>query len=530
LDAASPPLARAPHWMVRRASGVLLHPTSLPGPSGSGDLGVRARAFADFLADAAQSWWQMLPVGPVGPGNSPYQSLSSFAGNALLVSLETLVEEGLLAAGDERIKDGEGEERVDYPRAIAFRDARLRQAFERRAKGPAALLGAFQEFNANPPAWLPDYALYMAIREARGGEPWWLWPAPLRDRDPAALDDVRASGFAEAIRYHSFVQFLFERQWKALAEHAHARGVTLLGDVTIYVAHESAEVWAHRELFDLLPDGSARAVAGVPPDYFSADGQLWGNPLYRWDVHAAEGYGWWIDRLRTTLTRFDVVRLDHFIGFVNYWSVPRDAKTSKGGHWETGPGLAFFERVRDTLGGLPFLAEDLGEVTPPVHELRERLGLPGMRVLQFSFGSDRDGPEHYPERSAAYTGTHDNDTVLGWLRDPPARSEPSLLAAWILERERALARIGGDGPEAHWKLMRLVQASASLLAMAQLQDVLGLGGAARFNLPGTTAHNWEWRCTPSQVGPGLAERLAGLTRESGRTERAPSAAATAALR
>lgn len=516
--------------MVRRASGVLLHPSSLPGPSGSGDLGARAHAFVDFLAAAAQSWWQMLPVGPIGPGNSPYQSLSSFAGNPLLVSLETLVEEGLLAAGDERLADGEREDRVDYPRAIAFKESRLRRAFERRSRAPAAWLASFEQFSASPPAWLPDFALYAAIREARGGEPWWHWPAPLRDRDPAALEEVRASGLAEAIRYHSFVQFLFERQWRALAEHAHARGVALLGDIPIYVAHESAEVWAHRELFDLLPDGTARALAGVPPDYFSADGQLWGNPLYRWEVHAAEGYAWWIDRLRTTLARFDVVRLDHFIGFVNYWSVPREAKSSKGGHWEPGPGVAFFERVREALGGLPFLAEDLGEVTRLVHELRDRLGLPGMRVLQFSFGSDQDGPEHFPEKSVAYTGTHDNDTLLGWLRDPPERSEPALLAAWILERERALARIGGDGPDASWKFMRLVQASPSLLAMAPLQDVLGLGGEARFNLPGTTAHNWEWRCTGSELRAQVAERLAALTRETGRAQRAPSAAATAALR
>jgi 4-alpha-glucanotransferase len=503
--------------MERRASGLLLHPSSLPGPSGIGDLGPAAHRFVDFLADAGQAWWQMLPVGPIGAAHSPYQSPSSFAGNPLLVSLEGLAEEGLLEAGEVRLALGESEDRVGYPTVVAFKEARLRRAFGRLARGPAALVRAFEGFLGNLPAWLPDFLLFAAVREARGGQAWWRWPAPLRDREASALEDVRSGGLAESIRYHAFVQFMFERQWHALARHCHERGVSLLGDLPIYVAHESAEVWAHRELFDLLPDGTARAVAGVPPDYFSADGQLWGNPLYRWDEHARQAYAWWVERLGTTLARFDVVRLDHFIGFVNYWSVPRESETAKGGHWEPGPAAGFFERVREALGGLPFLAEDLGEVTPPVHELRERLGLPGMRVLQFSFTSDTDGPEHFPERSAAYTGTHDNDTLLGWLRELPERCEPAALVAWMLERERALARIGGDGPDAHWKLLRLVFEAPSRLAMAPLQDVLGLGRRARLNRPGTTARNWEWRITESQLLPQIGERLLALTRDSGRS-------------
>jgi 4-alpha-glucanotransferase len=513
--------------MEHRASGVLLHPSSLPGASGIGDLGPAAHRFADFLAAAGQSWWQMLPVGPIGPANSPYQSPSSFAGNPLLVSLEALADDGLLDAREARLPGGELEDRVDFPAVIAFKEVRLRRAFARLGKGPAAIARAFEEFLAAPPAWLPDFASFSAVRDARGGQAWWHWPAPLRDREPSALRDLRAGGFAEAIRYHSFVQFVFERQWRSLAVHARERDISLLGDLPIYVAHESAEVWAHRDLFDLLTDGTARAVAGVPPDYFSADGQLWGNPLYRWDEHAAQGYAWWIDRLRTMLARFDAVRLDHFIGFVNYWSVPRDSSTAKTGHWEPGPGEPFFARVREALGGLPFLAEDLGDVTPPVHELRERLGLPGMRVLQFSFGSNSDGPERFPERSAAYTGTHDNDTLLGWLRDPPERTEPAILAGWILERERALARIGGDGPDVHWKLMKLAFSAPSLLAMAPLQDVLGLGSRARFNRPGTTDHNWEWRCIESQLLPETGERLRSLTLETGRSA---SAALRPALR
>ena len=506
---------------------MLLHPSSLPGPSGIGDLGRAAHHFADFLAAAGQSWWQMLPVGPIGPAHSPYQSPSSFAGNPLLVSLESLAEDGLLEPGETHLPGGEDQHAVDYPAVVAFKEARLRRAFARLAKGPAAMARAFEEFVADPPAWLPDFVLFAAVREARGGQAWWHWPLPLRDREPAALDDVRSGGLAQAIRYHSFVQFVFERQWAALAAHARDRGVSLLGDLPIYVAHESAEMWAHRDLFDLLPDGTARRVAGVPPDYFSAEGQLWGNPLYRWDEHARQGYAWWIERLRATLARFDVVRLDHFIGFVNYWSVPHESKTAKTGHWEPGPGAVFFERVRESLGGLPFLAEDLGEVTPPVHELRDGLGLPGMRVLQFSFAKDTDGPEHFPERSAAYTGTHDNDTLLGWLREPPERSEPAILAAWILERERALARIGGDGPDANWKLLRLAFSAPSLLAVAPLQDVLGLGSAARFNRPGTTLHNWEWRFTEAELRPERGERLRSLTLDTGRS---PSAALRPALR
>ena len=503
--------------MERRASGLLLHPTSLPGPSGMGDLGPAAHRFADFLAASGQSWWQMLPVGPIGPAHSPYQSPSSFAGNPLLVSLEALAEDGLLEPDETRLREGSDAHTVDFPAVIAFKEGRLRRAFGRLPRASAAVARAFEHFLAEPPAWLPDFALFAAVREARGGQAWWHWPAPLRDREPAALEEVRSGGLAEAIRYHSFVQFAFERQWTVLAAHAHERGVSLLGDLPIYVAHESAEVWAHRDLFDLEPSGTARAVAGVPPDYFSADGQLWGNPLYRWDEHAARGYSWWIERLRTTLARFDVVRLDHFIGFVNYWSVPHDSQTAKTGHWEPGPGAGFFERVREALGGLPFLAEDLGEVTPPVHELRDRLGLPGMRVLQFSFGSEAEGPEHFPERSAAYTGTHDNDTLLGWLREPPDRQEPAILAAWIRERERALARIGGDGPEAHWKLLRLDFAAPSRLAVAPLQDVLGLGTEVRFNRPGTIRHNWEWRFTEAQLLPKTGERLRALSLDTGRS-------------
>jgi len=514
--------------MEHRASGLLLHPSSLPGPSGSGDLGPAAHRFADFLAASGQSWWQMLPVGPIGPANSPYQSPSSFAGNPLLVSLESLAEDGLIGVADVRLTNsGSSEDRIDYAAVLGFKEAGLRRAFARFGRAPRALALAFEEFLADPPAWLGDYALFAALREARGDEPWWHWPARLRDREPQALEDVRSGGLAEGIRYHSFVQFLFARQWSALADHCHARGISLLGDVPIYVAHESAEVWAHRPLFDLLPDGTARAVAGVPPDYFSADGQLWGNPLYRWDAHEAQGYAWWIERLATTLARFDAVRLDHFVGFVNYWSVPRESRTAKTGHWEPGPGAALFERVRDALGSLPFLAEDLGEVTPAVHELRDRLGLPGMRVLQFSFGSGADGPEHFPEWSAAYTGTHDNDTLLGWLRDPPPRHEPAILAAWMLERERVLARIAGDGPETNWKLIRMALASPSRLAVAPLQDVLGLGGTARLNTPGTTGHNWEWRSTEAELRPEIAERLRSLTLE---TARAPSATLRPALR
>ena len=491
-----------PSWMAGRASGVLAHLSSLPGVAGVGDLGPPTVHFLEFLVRAGQTWWQMLPVGPTGLGNSPYQSPSSFAGNPLFVTAED---------GADPILEGE---RVDYPAARRRRERQLRRAYG-RLRGDE--LERFEAFRAAPPAWLPDYALFAAIREARLEQPWWKWPAPIRDRDPEALADARRYGFAEEIRYQEYVQFLFDVEWDYLARGCRRRGVRLIGDLPIYVAHDSAEVWAHRELFDLLPDGTPRAVAGVPPDYFSKEGQLWGNPLYRWEEHARTGFEWWIDRLRVTLSRFDVVRLDHFIGFVNYWAVPRDAPTARAGHWEKGPGAAFFERVREALGGLPFLAEDLGEVTPPVSALRDSLALPGMRVLQFSFGRDQDAPEHYPENAAAYTGTHDNDTLLGWLRTPPEDGDPATLAAWRAERERALACVGGDGPDVHRRLTRWLFSSPSRLAVVPLQDVLGLGSEARMNRPGTTRGNWEWHCSRSDLENGdAADALREITQASSR--------------
>jgi 4-alpha-glucanotransferase len=496
--------------MSPRLSGILLHPTSLPGRYGIGDLGPEADRWIEFLASAGQRLWQILPLGPTGYGNSPYQCFSAFAGNPWLVSPDRLLAEGLVSADVLERAPRFPAARVDYAGVIAWKRALLAGAVERfrTGAGGRALREEFDAFRVEHEDWLDDYALFMALKESHDQVAWTAWPAPLARRDAAALADARRR-LEGAIEDHRFQQFLFFRQWTALRALAHRRGVAVLGDIPIFVAHDSADVWARRELFRLDAAGRPTAVAGVPPDYFSRTGQLWGNPLYRWEVLKRDGYAWWIERFRRTLALVDRVRLDHFRGFHAYWAVPAGHTTAERGRWVRGPGSRFFNAVRAAIGDLPIVAEDLGEITPEVYALRDRLGLPGMKILQFAFGADADNPflpHRFPAHCVAYTGTHDNDTTRGWYEQS---STPA-------ERERARAYLGTDGRDIAWDLIRLAQASVADTAIAPLQDVLDLGTAARMNYPGREEGNWEWRFEWAQLSDSHAARLRHLGEIFGR--------------
>ena len=491
-----------------RASGVLLHPTSLSGPHGIGDLGDDALRFVEWLASAGQTWWQMLPVGPTGWSNSPYNARSSFAGNPLLISLHRLADEGLLepkdVVPDPALRPG----KADFDAALTFKNARLRRAFSvfQRAV-PESELAAFRA--ANP--WVDGDAFYAALAHVRRGA-WWDWEPGVRHRDPAALDAVRAELEPE-IRYYEFVQFVFDRQWQRLRAHAKALGVGLIGDVPFFAAPDSVDVWAWQDHFDLDGEGRPRTVAGAPPDAFNADGQRWGHPQYRWETHRAKGYSWWIERLRSTFERFDAVRIDHFIGFHRSWSIPASCPTAREGAFRPGPGAEFFEKLFRTLGPLRLIAEDLGVVPPEVNELRDRFDLPGIRVLQFGLNGDPGAelhlPHKYPVRCVAYTGTHDNDTSAGWFAsvwDPQAR-------------DFARRYIGGERAEIPWDMIRVVSESRADTVIIPAQDLLALGSDARMNRPGVAQGNWDWRLMDGSLGPALAQRLRDLTAATGRLPR-----------
>ena len=489
-----------------RCSGVLLHPTSLPG-RGIGDLGEPARRFVDWLADAGQAVWQILPLGPVDAGGSPYNGLSAMAGSSLLASPEALVADGLLKP--DQVGGGDlPADRVDFPRVFAWKEALLRRAWMAfRAGAALELRGDFDAFRARAAGWLEDYALFRALRDENGGAAWSEWEPGVRLREPEALARARHR-LDGAVEMHEFRQWIFQRQWSALHEYARARGVRVVGDLPIFVAYDSADVWSHPGLFELDADGRPTGVSGVPPDYFSATGQRWGNPLYRWEVMRADGFRWWTRRFRRVLELVDVVRVDHFRGFQAYWRIDAAAGSAVDGEWRPGPGEALFAAVRRELGELPLVAEDLGLITPPVEALRDGLGLPGMRVLQFAFGDDDPGsphlPANYPAGAVAYTGTHDNDTSLGWHRG-------------AAEAERArLAALLAPGEEPGWGMMRLVMESRAKIAVVPLQDVLGLGSEGRMNTPGTGAGNWAWRFREGALTPELARRLRGLAAGAGR--------------
>ena len=497
-----------------RSSGVLLHPSSLPGPFGIGDIGPAAHRFVNFLAEAGQRWWQLLPLGPTGAGNSPYQSHSSYAGNSLLISPEGMVARRWLKPTD--LPDSPEPETavVDYLRVIELKNNLIGKAFARfSANDPG-----FRAFIAEQDHWLRDFALFMAIKELRQGLPWFAWEPELVSRRPEALAAFAESA-AEAIRFHKFVQYVFYTQWNELRGACARRDLKLIGDIPIFVAHDSADVWARPDLFFLDAEGKPTVVAGVPPDYFSETGQLWGNPLYRWEAHAEEGYAWWIQRLNALLNQVDLIRIDHFRGFAAYWEVPGGAETAIDGRWAPGPGSALFHALKVKFPELPFIAEDLGVITPDVEALRDEFDLPGMRVLQFGFAADPEAEKHLPHRFVhnciAYTGTHDNDTSVGWLTSSHVETTQSIEE---VEEERAFALryVGTEGREFNWDMIRLAFSSVAEIAVVPMQDVLGLDGRARMNVPGKSEGNWEWRMTTDQLTPRVGERLADLTALYGR--------------
>lgn len=485
-----------------RAAGVLVHPTSLPGPYGIGDLGPATTGFLDWAGESGLRVWQVLPLGPVGPDGSPYSSPSAFAGNPLLISPERLAGEGWLGRDSLAPLPPFDPDRVEFGRVGIWKMRLLRRSWARFQRDATA--GARRELDefvegAEQRYWLEDWALYAALKERWGGRPWTRWDRELRSREPAALA-AAARELADEVAYQRFLQFVFFRQCAGLRREANARGLTLLGDVPFYVAPDSADVWARRELFRIDGNGRPTHVAGVPPDYFSKTGQLWGNPVFRWDRLADEGYGWWIERIRANLRLVGGLRLDHFRGFVAFWEIEAGARDASAGRWVEGPGRALFDAMSGALGHLPLLAEDLGLITPDVESLRDEVGLPGMHVLQFAF-SDPDSkhlPEHHSPRSVVYTGTHDNDTLAGWFAGLDEAT-----------RQRVLAYCAADAETVVDRLIEAAYRSPAELALVPLQDYLGLDSAARMNRPGTTAGNWRWRVR----GEALSLRVAARLRE-----------------
>jgi len=494
-----------------RSSGILLHPTSLPGRMGIGDLGEAAYRFVDFLTASRQQLWQIMPLGPTSYGDSPYQALSAFAGNPLLISLERLVDERCLAHWDFDGMPAFPEHAVDFGQVIEFKQRLLRLSFENfKANASDEQKAQLATFDAANHGWLDDYALFAALKEQHGGAPWQAWPRDIATRQADALARWRTA-LGETIAYHHYAQFQFFRQWFSLKAYANQHGVRIIGDIPIFVAYDSVDAWAHPELFYFDEASRPTAVAGVPPDYFSPTGQLWGNPLYRWEVMAADGYAWWVERFRMALQTVDVMRLDHFRGFEAYWSIPVGEAMAINGHWVKGPGAELFRAVAKVLGPLPIIAEDLGLITPAVEALRETLGFPGMKVLQFAFSGDPDHaylPHNYDHNCAVYTGTHDNDTAVGWFN-----------AAGPEERTAAQRYFNSPCHEIHWELIRLALMSVADKAIFPLQDVLGVAGDGRMNTPGRASGNWGWRYTDDMLTGGVCERLKLLTEVYGRAPR-----------
>ena len=507
----------------QRSSGILLHPTSLPGPYGIGDLGPQAYRFVDWLASANCRLWQVLPLGPTGYGDSPYQCFSAFAGNPYLISPDLLLEDGLLTEADLADKPDFSASRVDFGLLITWKLGLLQKAFDRfrshldpstSPKGTlspgssTALRDGFDYFCAGNAYWFDDYALFMALKEANGGGAWNGWPEALKQRKKSALTKAKKE-YAESVLRFSFYQFLFFRQWNNIRAYAKERGIQIIGDIPIFVAYDSADVWSHPELFFLDEKGNPTVIAGVPPDLFSPTGQLWGNPLYNWEVHKLDGYKWWLSRVRASLSSVDILRLDHFRGFAGYYEIPAGEPTAEFGRWVPGPGADLFRAMDKNLGdglitqgtGLPIIAEDLGVITPDVIELRQAFDLPGMKVLQFGF-SDPDNiflPHNYIPNCVAYTGTHDNDTARGWFE-----------TAAQGEREFAKRYLRVDGHDFAWDLIRAAWSSVADLAIAPMQDVLNCGNEARMNFPSTLGGNWEWRMGENDMNEELAGKLREL--------------------
>jgi len=488
-----------------RSGGILLHVTSLPGQHGSGDFGAAAYHFVDWLVAAGQKMWQILPLGGIGPGNSPYMSSSAFAGNVLLIDLEDLRSRGWLSAEDVAPHPDFLLQRVNYSVGYRYRMEKLRLASRRFFAAETA--SDYETFCRAERSWLDDYALFMALAEKHQWKDWCLWEHGLARRDPDALRRATEEQSAE-IAFWKFCQWCFFRQWRQLKQYANDLGIQIIGDIPIFIAHQSVEVWARQDLFQLGEDGLPYVIAGVPPDFFSETGQRWGNPLYRWEAHDDESYAWWIERIRKTMALVDIVRIDHFRGFAGYWEIPASDPTAIHGRWVPGPGEKLFSAIQAALGRLPIIAEDLGVMTPDVIELRDKFKLPGMRILQFAFGAGTDNPflpHNFVNNTIVYTGTHDNDTARGWFESATER-----------ERVFACKYLNTDGHEIHWDLIHAASRSVADVAIYHFQDVLGLGSEHRMNLPGKPKGYWEWRFTWEQVEPYHAERLYEITAIHGR--------------
>jgi len=493
--------------MKRRASGILMHVTSLPSPYGIGDIGPDAHFFADFLAGHGQTYWQILPLAPTAPGLSPYSSPSAFAGNSLLISPESLIREGYI---ERHIVPGFPDGRLDLRPVAIYKEGLFREAFKKARQGePPEGLEKFRRDNAG---WIEDYALFEALKVEFRGSPWVSWPRPIRDRSARCLDSWRDK-LREQVDYQVFVQYLFDSQWAALMKYCGELGIQVVGDIPFYVSYDSADVWAHPGAFKLDRMKRPVAVSGVPPDYFSRTGQLWGNPVYDWEWLAGSGYAWWISRIRKAMERCHILRIDHFRGFVSSWEVPAGEKTAMKGTWAEAPGEAFFRALMKYIPCPSLLAEDLGYITPDVRELLARLELPGMKVLLFAFGEGMEQspyiPHNVPENSFIYTGTHDNNTVLGWFREEASEQD----------RRRLFSYLGRKVPhrEINWELIRLAMMSVARAAVFPMQDILGLDGSARMNHPaGGGLDSWRWRLKPGQLDRKAGERLGEMTRLYGR--------------
>lgn len=489
-----------------RSSGILLHPTSLPGPYGSGDFGAPAYHFVDWLVAAGQKMWQILPLGCIGPGNSPYMSSSAFAGNVLLIDLDDLRAQGWLNADELTAHPGFKAERVDYAVVHEYRMEKLRLAAS-RFWSDTQHHAEYEAFCAAEQSWLDDYALFMALADKFNWQDWGDWEPQLARHEKKAVLQATVK-LAKEIKFWNFCQWCFFRQWRKLKHYANERGVQIIGDMPIFIAYQSAEVWARQDLFELGDDNKPSVVAGVPPDYFSETGQRWGNPLYRWEAHEQEGYAWWIEYLRKKVAMLDIVRIDHFRGFAGYWEIPASEPTAIHGRWMPGPGEKLFSAIQDALGRLPIIAEDLGVITPDVTALRDQFKFPGMRILQFAFGDNADNsflPHNYINNTVVYGGTHDNDTAVGWFNTAPPRV-----------RAFACKYLGSDGSEINWDLIHAASESVADIAIHPFQDVLGLGSEHRMNLPGKQEGYWEWRFTWEQVEPVHSVRLYEISAVHGR--------------
>lgn len=493
-----------------RSSGILLHPTSLPGPFGSGDLGAASYHFVDWLVVAGQKLWQILPLGPVGMGDSPYMCLSAFAGEPALVDLHELAGKGWLDQADVQNVPQFDAHKIQCEKVKEFRMNKLRKAAANFfTKNEQKDMNDFLAFCKKQKAWLEDYGLFMAIIQRYDGKEWSDWEADIAKRTPSALKKLRKELESE-VRFWEFTQWCFFRQWLALKRYANEKGIKIIGDIPIFIAYQSADVWANPHLFHLDKEMKPKVVAGVPPDYFSATGQRWGNPLYNWKAMQDEGYSWWINRIQTTFELVDIVRIDHFRGFAGYWEIPAAEKTAVKGRWVKGPGAKFFDAIEKKLGKLAIIAEDLGEITPNVIELRDRYQFPGMRILQFAFAGDPKNnflPHNYISNTVVYSGTHDNDTTLSWFNTATER-----------EREFVKRYIGTDGKEIHWDFIRLASQSVADMAIFPFQDILGLGNEARMNLPGKALGNWGWRFTWDLVKPWHALKLYEISALTNRTK------------